>query len=134
MDIKLAYVSNEHLFDNMYYENSPKSRAGGRCKILGVLMTFCSALGTNLEIFGVLSAIFPPIFRNIGGAIAPPVPPALKIYFSPKMPLPILNAPWNPKDKQGATGGSLLIKDYYSSTYTRYKIREPLTLYISNMF
>ena len=50
-------------------------RPGGRCKILGVLMTFCSALRINLEILGVLNACFPPIFRDIGGAIAPPAPP-----------------------------------------------------------
>ena len=36
---------------------------------------FYSALETNLEILGVLSATFPPIFRNIRGAIAPPLPP-----------------------------------------------------------
>ena len=50
-------------------------RPGRRCKILGVLMTLCSPFGTNLEILGVLNATFSPIFRNIGGAIAPPAPP-----------------------------------------------------------
>ena len=40
-------------------------------------MTQCGLFGTNMEILGVLNASFPPIFRNIGGAIAPPVPPAL---------------------------------------------------------
>ena len=31
-----------------------KYRPGGRCTILGVLMTFCSVLRTNLEILGML--------------------------------------------------------------------------------
>ena len=43
--------------------------------VLGVLMTFCAALRTNLEILGVLNATYSPIFKNIGGAIAPPAPP-----------------------------------------------------------
>ena len=33
-------------------------------------MTLCGPFGTNLEILGVLDASFPPIFRNIGVAIA----------------------------------------------------------------
>ncbi len=52
-----------------------KIRPGGRCKILGVLMTFCGALRTDLKILGVLNATFYLILRNIGGAIAPPAPP-----------------------------------------------------------
>ena len=40
-----------------------------------MLMTLCGPFGTNLEILGVLNASFPPIFRNIGGATAPPTPP-----------------------------------------------------------
>ena len=38
-------------------------------------MTLRGPFGTNLEILGVLNASFPAVFRNIGGAIAPPAPP-----------------------------------------------------------
>ena len=71
-------VFNAYKFQHVEY------RPGGRCKILGVLMTLCGPFGTNLEILGVLNASFPPIFRNIGGAIAlpaPPVPPALQVNW-----------------------------------------------------
>ena len=47
---------------------------GGRCKILGVLVISCDALGTDLEILGNLSATFPFILRSIWGATAPPAP------------------------------------------------------------
>ena len=43
--------------------------------MLGVLMTFCNALRTDLKILGVLNVTFYLISRNIGGAIAPPAPP-----------------------------------------------------------
>ena len=42
---------------------------------MGVLMTICDALRTKLQILGVLNATFSHIFRNIGGALAPPAPP-----------------------------------------------------------
>ena len=54
---------------------SIEPRPGGSCKILGVLMTLRGPFGTNLELLGVLDACFLPIFRDIGGAIAPPAPP-----------------------------------------------------------
>ena len=53
-------------------------RPVGRCKILGVLMTSCGALRTDLKISGVLNVTFYLILRNIGGAIAPPFPSALR--------------------------------------------------------
>ena len=57
-------------------------RPGGRCKILGVLMTYCGTLRTDLKILGVLNITFYPILRNIGGAIASPAPPVPTILWS----------------------------------------------------
>ena len=61
---------------NWWYGEFFVSRPGGRCEILGVLMTFMAYYSYNLEILGVYTIIF-LISWNIGDAIAPPVPPAL---------------------------------------------------------
>ena len=51
--------------------------AVGRNEILGVLMTFVAHYSCNLNILVVLYPTFPFISRNIGGAIAHPVPTSL---------------------------------------------------------
>ena len=71
-------------------------RPGGRFKILGVLKTFMEPYSCNLEILGVLKATFIPFPRIIGGAIAPPVPPALILAQPVKIDL---NKKLNPKQK-----------------------------------
>ena len=50
------------------------TRPGGSCKLLGVLMTFTERYSCNPETLGVLNTTFFLVSRNIGGAIAPPLP------------------------------------------------------------
>ena len=53
---------------------------GGRCKMFGVLMTFCVLGRADQKILGVLTIPFFLMLRKIGGAaVAPPVPQTLKI-------------------------------------------------------
>ena len=49
----------------------------GEKYILGVLITLAACYSCNVEILGVLNTIFFIISRNVGGAAAPQVPPAL---------------------------------------------------------
>ena len=50
-------------------------RGNGRCKVIGVQMTFCGALRWfDQQILRVLNGSIFTISRNIGGAIAPSAP------------------------------------------------------------
>ena len=59
-------------------------------------MTFAARLSCSPETLGVLNVILYHISRNIGGAIAPPVPPALILAHPVKIDL---NKKLNPKQK-----------------------------------